>query len=135
MALGETLAAVFASKKAIDIAESVAKKAPEMVDNMFHTDQEKSQANLAWFGKWCEMMVQIKDENTARSITRRILAMFIIVIWAVFCFCGLVDIFLHLGNVDNILSLADALYVALVTGAVITFYFGVSIIDRFRGGK
>lgn len=135
MAAMNIISTILASKKAIEIADKVATQAPSMVDQLFHTDEEKSNANLTWFTKWCDMMVQIKDENTARSITRRIIAIFIISVWSVFCVCGLIDVFLGLNKITQILNLADALYVSLVTGAVIAFYFGVNIIDRFRSGK
>ena len=132
MALGSTLSAIFASKKALDIADKIAESAPAMVDNLFHTDQERAQANLQWFNKWADMMVQIKDENTARSITRRILAVFIISVWSVFCTVGLVCVFMMPDSLSGIIEVASAFYLAQVTLAVIAFYFGVNLLDRIR---
>ena len=132
MALSGLISTVFASKKALDIAETVAEKAPDMVDNLFHTDQEKTAANLQWFSKWADMMVQIKDENSARSITRRILAIFIATVWSVFATVALVCVFVSAGSVAAIIDVAVAFSVGWVMLAVVAFYFGVNLLDRMK---
>lgn len=66
------------SEKALDTAADVVKKGVDGVDALFFTDEERSAANTERLKLWLEVQKTLINENTAKSITRRIIATIII---------------------------------------------------------
>lgn len=65
------------SDKAIDTVSDLAKDASKGIDAMFFTQEEKSQASAKAMEMIMAWQEKMKDENSIRSVTRRIIA------WAV----------------------------------------------------
>ena len=60
--------------KVIDTAANVVDAGIRGIDALFFTDEEKSESSRKTYELWLETQKIIRDENTIRSMTRRILA-------------------------------------------------------------
>lgn len=63
--------------KAVDTAANLIEKGASGIDKLFFTDEEKSDASQKLFRLWTTAMATTQSESTARSMTRRMLAVMI----------------------------------------------------------
>lgn len=145
--LGGLFGIVDASRSASRLAGDVSNG----VDMLIYTDEEKAIAKKEAFSSWLKMVEVMKDAETYRSITRRILAVGIIfnlltLIWL----CVMSEIAAVFGWFDSlpkdpaqpftaitlsILQIANAYQLGWVFCTIIVFYFGPHLIQFFSKGK
>ena len=135
-----------------DTASNLAKDISSGVDKMFYTQEEKAENTIKAYDAWLRMVETLKSAETYRSITRRILAVFIIfnlicMIWlCIFSeIAGIQGWFgLTILTVDDvsftpvtwaILKLASVFELGWVFCTIIVFYFGPHMIQFFKGNK
>lgn len=140
-----------------DTASEIAKDISSGVDMLIYTDEEKAQASEKAFNSWLKMIEIQKSTESYRSITRRILAVFIIVnmfimiwlcvaaellhaiSWVVYdklLFDVITEAGLSFTNVTwSILKLANVFQLGWVFCTIIVFYFGPHLIQFFSKGK
>ena len=121
------------SEKALDAGADVVKGAVSGIDKLFFTKEEKSEAALKAFELWIKTQEVIRDENTARSITRRILAVMIL---GVFLLMGIGACVLYPINIlwaAHLIAVMKEL--VIMTSAVTIFYFGYYGVKAIVGGK
>ncbi len=121
------------SEKALDAGTNIINGAVKGIDALFFTAEEKSEASREAIRLWIETQRVIRDEGSARSITRRYLAVMII------------GFSLLLGLAACIIYPLNALWAAYIlgvlkqfsfaTGAVIVFYFGYYGYKQIVGDK
>jgi uncharacterized membrane protein (DUF485 family) len=131
-------------------AASLAKDVSNGVDMLIYTDEEKAIAQKEAFVSWLKMVELMKDSETYRSVTRRILAVTIIMnlllmIWlciiaetlAFFKLFGMVP---PVGQPFTpitmaIIQVAGVFQLGWVFCTIIVFYFGPHLIQFFSKGK
>ena len=92
------------------------------IDNVFYTKEEKAEAAKKAFDQWLEFYKLVNDENTARSITRRYLA---IMFAAVFLFLVLAASICWAFNQQYANFLIDITkMISPYVGGIMLFYFG-----------
>lgn len=114
------------TEKAID---TVAEGLYNGIDKLFFTDEEKVQASQKAFDAWLRMVEATSKENSAKSYTRRIIAIMVISVWLTLLVYGVVAFPFSQAYSRFILSLVtnDMLW---ITGAVVVFYFGPSVLNN-----
>ena len=134
-----------------ETASSLAKDVAKGVDMLVYTDEEKAIASKAAFDSWLHMIELMKDSETYRSITRRILAVAIVfnlllMIWI--CIMAEIAAQFHwfkelsvpittpfTSITMAILQIANAYQLGWVFCTIIVFYFGPHLIQFFNKGK
>lgn len=117
------------------VAETV-KSGVGMLDNAFYTDQEKAANSLKMTDTWLKIQKAIADENSIRSITRRILAWGILVNFLI-----IIDVGVYLvvaGNTNKVNALKTFIIdtkMGWMALSVVIFYFGYYGIQAIRGTK
>jgi len=66
------------SSKALDIADKLVDGTVSGIDKLFFTDEEKAEMSQKGLELWIEIQKVTANESSIRSITRRILAIFIV---------------------------------------------------------
>jgi len=119
--------------KVVDTGMDLAKSAAKGIDALFFTAEEKSQASLQAIQLWIKTQEVIRDENTARSITRRALACMILggQLLLVIAACALFGF--NPAWSAFIMSVVESQ--AFMTGAVTVFYFGYYGFKQIVGKK
>ena len=132
-------------------ASSLAKDVSNGVDMLIYTDEEKAIAQKEAFSAWLKMVESMKDSETYRSITRRILAVLIVfnlllMIWL----CIISEMSAVFGWFESItrqpgepftavtmavLQIAGVFQLGWVFCTIIVFYFGPHLIQFFSKGK
>jgi hypothetical protein len=119
------------------------------VDKMFYTSEEKAEASAKAFEGWLRMVEMMKGSEQYRSITRRILAVGIVVnlllmIWiciaaeicATFGWLGLASIESGFTSITlSIIKIAAVFQLGWVFCTIIVFFFGPHLIQFFSKGK
>ena len=98
------------------------------IDKVFYTNEEKAEAAAKAFDQYMEWFKLASDENSARSITRRYLA---VMFAGVFLFLLLASGAVWLFNADYASFLAElAKTIAPYVGGIMAFYFGYYAISN-----
>jgi len=134
-----------------ETASSLAKDVSNGVDMLVYTEEEKAIASKEAFSSWLKMVELMKDSETYRSITRRVLAVTIIInlllmIWLCI-FSELAAVFEWFDSITppvaqpftaltmSIIQLANVFQLGWVFCTIIVFYFGPHLIQFFSKGK
>lgn len=120
------LKGMFGTKKAVDVALDGVKNGIEGIGKCFFTDQEKAEWTLEAGKTWIEMQRAIADENSKRSITRRVLAIMFLAAFLLFLICCGVCYPINVAWAQVWLILAKQLSTPVLV--VLTFYFGVHLV-------
>lgn len=140
-----------------ETASNIASDIASGVDKLIYTEEEKADASAKAFTAWLKMVEIQKNSESYRSITRRILAVFIImnlfimiwmcvaaelihaISWMVFddvIFDIVTEGGLSFTNITwSILKLANVFQLGWVFCTIIVFYFGPHLIQFFSKGK
>jgi len=124
---------LLSAPKALDVITEAVRKGVDGIGKCFFTDQEKAEFTLEAAKMWVRVQETIANENTVRSMTRRILAVLILGTFLSLLVCaGLVYPWFPLWSAF-LLSLAKQL--GGVAMAITAFYFGVHLLRGLKGGK
>jgi len=127
------LALLGMAPKVAETADKIVDGAIKGIDALFFTDEEKSRASLEAINLWIKTQEVIANENTARSITRRILAVMII---AFNLLAMLFTIAIYPFNIAwATFTLGLLSQFGFATGAVVVFYFGYYGFKQIVGEK
>ena len=110
-------------------AEQVLDGAMKGLDAIVYTDEEKSAARQKLMDNWLELQKALGEETTVRSVTRRILAVLIVVPFVVLILAAAVVYKFDLEYAKFLLTLAESQFGWLVLG-VAGFYFGPYMMQR-----
>jgi hypothetical protein len=121
------------SDKALNTASDLVKSGAKGIDKLFFTSEEKSQASLDMIKLWIETQKVLRDENSAKSITRRILAVLIIAANAVLAFGA--AIVYHFSQDHALFILELIKEYSWITASVVIFYFGYYAVKQIVGKK
>jgi hypothetical protein len=141
------LGGLFGLVNSNDTAASLAKDVSKGVDMLIYTDEEKSIAREKAFTSWLKMVEVMKDSETYRSVTRRVLAVGILfnllaMIWLCI-FSEMAAVFGWFESITeptaepftavtmSILRLAKVFELGWVFCTIIVFYFGPHLIQFF----
>jgi len=114
--------------KVVNTGCGLLESAASGIDKIFFTDEERSDASQATFKLWLEGQTVLRDENSIRSITRRILA---VAFCSVYMFLLLVGIVLYRFDPEwGKLCFEIAQILTNVVLTVVFFYFGPNMIGR-----
>lgn len=109
------------SEKAVDTATDIAKDISGGIDVLVYTEEEKAQARQKAVDTWIRIQEAIRNENSERAKTRRILAKYLFQVQMTLVL-GAVAVFpFNAGYAGYIRQMAEMLLPW--TGAVVTFYF------------
>ncbi len=124
--------------KAIDVADKTLSSGMNLLDEAFHTDQEKSEQAALLYANWVEAQKLIATQASPTAISRRIIAWGVVsLVWIT----ALVSIFIivvssNQAKVDALVSLLVALQIGWAFCTIIIFYFGPHLISAFsKRGK
>lgn len=121
------------SEKAVDTAADLIKRGADGIDALFFTSEEKSKASLEMINLWIKTQEVLRDENTAKSITRRYLA--ITIIAATFGM-GIGAAAVYPFNPEwSAYILAILKEYGFMTTSVVVFYFGYYAVKQIIGKK
>jgi len=119
--------------KVVDVGLDLAKQAANGIDALFFTAEEKSKASLQAIELWIKTQEIIRDEGSARSITRRVLAVMILSFTLIL---GLATCAIWPYNAAwAVYLLAVLKEFGFMTGAVTVFYFGYYGFQQIVGKK
>ena len=121
------------SEKALDAGTKVIDGAVSGIDKLFFTAEEKSEASLKAVDLWIETQKAIRDEGSARSITRRILAVMIIGFTLVVGLGACIIFPFNAAWAAYLVALLKEF--GFMTGAVVVFYFGYYGFKAIVGAK
>lgn len=120
-----------AADKAMDLASSSIKGVGNWIDNRTFTDQEKSVANADAVKLHLKLVELTANENSTRSITRRIMAWAVV---GVILALGIISVGFALAGqgeaVKSVLLVAEAFKLGWAFTAVIVFYFGIPFVRK-----
>jgi len=118
------LSVLFGTPKVVGAVADTVKAGVGMLDNAFYTDQEKASNAIKFSDAWLQIQIATANENSIRSISRRLLA------WAImFVFLLLILAAAVLWGFDPkysefILKLISDTELGWLTVGVGIFYFG-----------
>jgi hypothetical protein len=118
------LTTLFGTPKVVNTVADTVKAGVGMIDEAFYTDQEKAQNALKTWDVWLNIQKTTAQENSIRSVTRRILAWMIIGVFLllVVSACGLYYWFPEWSAyIGTTISETQLGWLVLAVG---TFYFG-----------
>jgi len=128
------LTALFSSKRivqqAVDLADDSIRGIGRWIDEQQLTDEERIQYRLKRLEMYEKFLARAAEESTARTITRRVLAVAIIAVYLLLLIAGAV-----LGLADPLIAKwliewTGALQFHLLTLGVASFYFGVHLLRK-----
>lgn len=99
------------------------------LDAIVYTDEEKAVARQKLADQWLDLQKALGEETTVRSITRRILAILIVVPFVGLILGAAVAYKFDMEYAKFLLSLADSQFSWLALG-VAGFYFGPYMLNR-----
>ena len=126
---------LFGTPKVVDTIADTVKSGVGMLDNAFYTDQEKASNALKFSDAWLNIQIATANENSIRSISRRLLA------WAImFVFLLLIISAGAIWKIDPeysnfILKLISDTELGWLTIGVGAFYFGGYSLGTYLGKK
>jgi hypothetical protein len=125
---------IFSTGKGVEAGIELAKDLSRGVDALFFTNEEKEKYRQEVAKLWLDAMEKTANENTARSITRRILAVLVLTQYNVFLYLMAVIYPFNADWAAFIYKLVEQSWIVVLT--VIAFYFGPYFISYlFTGGK
>lgn len=119
------------SEKALNTATELVKEGAKGIDALFFTEEEKSRASLEMINLWIETQKVVRDENSAKSITRRYLAV-MIVAFTLGLGLGACAIYPFLPNAAHFVLSIIKEY-GFMTTSVVVFYFGYYAVKQITG--
>ena len=121
------------SEKALDAAADLVEAGANGIDALFFTDEEKSQASMDTIKLWIEIHKTLANESTAKSITRRILA---VMIMGSAMLESLFAIGIYPYNPEwSAMVIKVLASQGVMIGSVTIFYFGYYAIKQIVGKK
>ena len=121
------------SEKAVDTAADVVKNGMAAIDMVFYTDEEKVKDGHKIMDTWIEMVKATAQENSAKSITRRYLAVMIMGSFLLQAFTA-IGLFRYDPEWSKfVLSIMGM--ESFMVGSVTIFYFGYYGIKQLLGKK
>ena len=121
------------SEKALNTATELVKSGVNGIDALFFTKEEKSKASMEMINMWIRTQEVLRDENTAKSITRRYLAVSIIAFTFIL---GLFAVAVHPWFPEwSDYALKLLREYGFMTTSVIVFYFGYYAVKQIVGSK
>jgi hypothetical protein len=121
------------SEKALDTASNVVNAGVAGIDKLFYTNEEKAENALKLYQLWLDMQKATAGENTAKSITRRILAIIILGTTITMALGACIVYPLNAVWAAFILSIMKEL--GFMTVSVVIFYFGYYAVKQITGEK
>ncbi len=121
------------SEKAVDTAADLVKDGAAALDMMFYTDEEKSISAQKMIDTWIEMQNAMHQENSAKSITRRYLALMILGSFLAQAFIA-IGLFRYDPEWSKFVLSIMGLQ-SFMVGSVTIFYFGYYGIKQILGKK
>lgn len=124
------------SEKALDIVDKRSSDIVSGLDAMFHTEEERAAVALKYTELHQEFVHKSASENTVRSITRRIIAVSIILYTLLFAIPTIITLKYYnpeLGDFALELAVAFKLHIAFITTCV--FFFGNHVLNTYQTGK
>jgi len=112
-------------------AEKVLDASIRGLDKIFHTKEEQSDARQKLTETWIGLQKILGDETTVRSVTRRILAIMVMVPFVLLILVAAFSWPFNPEYATFLLELADGQFSWLVIG-VAGFYFGPHMIGRMK---
>jgi len=128
------LTAIFSSKRivqqAVELADDSIRGIGRWIDEQQLTDEERVQYRLKRLEMYEKFLARAVEESTARTVTRRVLAVSIIGVYLILLIAGAV-----LGLADPsiakwLIEWTSALQFHLLTLGVASFYFGVHLLRK-----
>ncbi len=110
-------------------AEQVLGGAMKGIDAIVYTDEEKAAAKQKLLDNWLELQKALGEETTVRSVTRRILAVLIVVPFVMLILAAAVVYKFDMEYAKFLLALAESQFGWLVLG-IAAFYFGPYFLNR-----
>lgn len=130
------LTTLIGTPKVVSTVADTVKSGVSMLDNAFYTKQEKATNALKMTDMWLKIQKIIADENSIRSITRRILAWGILVNFLIIIDIGVYLIIM--GNTEKVTALKEFIIdtkMGWMALSVVIFYFGYYGVQAIRGAK
>lgn len=118
------LTAFLGAPKVVDTVADTVKSGMGMLDNAFYTEQEKAENAGKVMNTWLEIQKATAQENSIRSITRRILAWLIMGLFLLLVLAACIIWKFDAGWAEYTLSVVgktNLSYLAMIVGF---FYFG-----------
>ncbi len=111
-------------------AMTVAKDIGSFIDEQKFTDEEKSVANAKALDQVLEAVKLTRDENSTRSITRRVLAWMIMGSFILSFWIAIIQKILFDKSTKDVLQIVEAFGIGNLSLAVGSFYFMASLIRK-----
>ena len=120
------------SDKAISIAGDTLNSGMSMLDNAFHTDEEKAAHKAKMFDNWVKFQNVLSNESSPTSLSRRVILWFIMgMVTFTLLVCTVLIIFGFETRYDQMIDLFEKLKIGWSFTAVVTTYF----ITNFLPGR
>ena len=132
MGLGFLFGGSAKESEGVNNAMTVARGVGNFIDEQNYTEEEKVVANAENLKTTLEAVKATRDENSTRSITRRVLAWMIMGSLVLAFWIAVIIKYVFEGDPKPMINLVDAFMIAELSLAVGTFYFMVSMV---RGRK
>ena len=126
---------LLSSEKTGEIAHTVVKSGFGLLDNAFHTEQEKSADSKEIMAMWMRLQELQATQLSPTSISRRYISWAIIGQMIIVINTCLVNV--CLGNnviVDSVVQMSSALWLGQAFVAVIVFYYGPHVFSAIKKG-
>jgi len=117
------------------LAQTTVKEGFGLLDNAFHTEQEKAADSKEMMAMWLRVQELVHTQSSPTSISRRyiswgiILQMMIVVNVCLVYVCKGDTV-----TVDNIINVASSLWLGQAFVSVIVFYFGPHVVSAIKKG-
>ena len=122
---------VIGSDKAMDTANSVLDGIKNGVDAIVFTDEEKAEYRQEGYKLWLKVLETTREESSVRSLTRRYIALLLVVAYTLLTFLAVVAYQFDSEFAAFVFSVAESKFGIMALG-VATFYFGPSMLSRLR---
>lgn len=110
-------------------ADKVLDGAVAGIDKIFHTSEEKADALQALAENWLELQKALGEETTIRSVTRRFLALLLVIPYVLLVLAAAVAYFFSEAAATFLFQVVEGYFGVLVV-MVAGFYFGPPMIGR-----
>jgi len=112
----------------------VLKKGLDLIDNSYFTDQEKAKNRLKLVKSHTKFVeTAVTNENQTRSLTRRFIALIVILAWVPFfitvCVLGIYSIVKNTGQLPQLLDFITTINTPTIM--ILAFYFGSQFANGF----
>lgn len=110
------------SEKAVEIAGNIANASIAGIDKIIFTDEERAEMGIKRMQTWLEVQKALAEENSIRSITRRIVAVTMIGLFGLLLLSGAVLYRVDPGWSEFLLKLCGQMFEVVLL--IVIFYFG-----------